>query len=177
MTPPTISAAKLRKLAEAADGQRDQDMVLVLREDEYELVKAEEVRPPDRTNLSGLTVRTRTGRPAGSPTLSQVTIMGEDVDGERNVHADLDALFWSESAIEKFVVPYYSRLLDPTDLKDLWDAHLRREVYGIGHCCYSIYTPLTDIRDSINLVVRASAASVDQAPTLQSFRDWKAAQQ
>jgi hypothetical protein len=48
---------------------------------------------------------------------------------------DFDALFWTASAIEKFVLPYYhaQRLLTPEQMAKLMEAYQRADIVAIAH--------------------------------------------
>jgi hypothetical protein len=55
-----------------------------------------------------------------------------------------DALFWSESAVEKFAVPYYASLAGSEaagEVTDLILAYRDSDVYGLVHLPKSDYVP------------------------------------
>ncbi len=94
----------LRRFAEKADSTRGKDQYAVVEGGELVLV---DVKPPGesvkvRTEYSGDGMRTM-------PRLS--------VEGKTPPEV-ADALFVGQSAVEKFVIPYYARMLKPDKLKE-----------------------------------------------------------
>jgi hypothetical protein len=114
-----LSESDLVRLGEQADAGGDRELLLVRDRDGYprlrqvaqagdQVVSQIRVRPPaptlaDRARLSTIVCRSANG---GSLTLQP------DAD-------EYDCLFWSESAVRKFVWPYYHA-------HRLWDASLQQ---------------------------------------------------
>ena len=98
-----IEANELRRLAETADGLRNQDRVLVKRADVHMVVAASDVLGTD-TRL--IELRTNDEVAPQRPAFGiELTISGGPSTGlgSRN-----DSLFWSLSAVDKFMIPYYA---------------------------------------------------------------------
>ncbi len=107
----TISASDLRRLAETADGLRNRDLALVRRGGHVTLIDAaERVATDDHL----LTLRTDDQtNPAQRPNFD-ITL--QVLNGPSlALRGTYDAAFWSESAIDKFVIPYYAGHV-PTEL-------------------------------------------------------------
>ncbi len=103
-------ANHLRKIAERADGTRGKDQYLVVRGEEVELVDEK----PDGSNEKFATIHTKYSGDGmrKSPQLK--------ADGKATPEK-ADALFASQSAVEKFLVPYYARTRTPKELQNLVD--------------------------------------------------------
>jgi hypothetical protein len=110
-----ISASELRRLAETADGLRNRDLVLVRREGHVILINA-----ADKVATDDHLVTLRTDDeidPASRPAFDlELQIENGPSLSLRNTY---DAAFWSESAIDKFVLPYYARYMSPARLRSL----------------------------------------------------------
>jgi hypothetical protein len=107
-TIPILNAVDLRKWADAASSYRGgAPFWLVYRDGEEPIIRESE-SPPDGA-VFGVDTREVCDRPKPS----SVVI---DCDGSnRDLVKAYDALFWSEAAVEKFVIPYYAS-------KSLWEA-------------------------------------------------------
>ncbi|MBB4637075.1 hypothetical protein [Longimicrobium terrae] len=106
----TVKAGTLRRAAEAADGMRGQEVYLQIGQDDFVITEQKPANQdpdrllitchtcdypvPDRPNLLSVVASTRKGSNSKAHSLRD----------------DYDAVFWSESAIEKFVQPYYARM-------------------------------------------------------------------
>lgn len=116
-----LSARSLAWLAEGADGRRDQDLVICVNENrKLQLRPRTEVEEGDIV----MDVYTRSRkRQARTPLTVTIPV-------------DWDAVFLGESAVEKFVFPYYEaqRLLTATELRALKAAfYTRADVVGVAH--------------------------------------------
>lgn len=110
MTEPVIKAGTLRRAAEAADGMRGRDVYLQVGRDSFEILQQKPTdQNPDRVLIQ---CRTDDFPVSERPTLLEVLAITSK-GGETKTHSlrpTYDAVFWSESAIEKFVQPYYARM-------------------------------------------------------------------
>lgn len=141
------SASLLRRLAEAADGYRDgQSRYLVFhydRADKRDRVFTE--REDADQYLQGLPSEERTDfgvfgpyvSPLDQPTTERVsTIVVEWGQKRESIDAaDYDSLFWTSSAIDKFLIPYYTRVLGISKAATLRDE--LRLMSFVGHTPWS----------------------------------------
>jgi hypothetical protein len=100
----------LRWLGEEADGQRDKDLALVWRDDKLALASAGEADFKNgfldvRTDLEG-----DHGMRGGG--VIEITYNGEALPV-----GNADAAFFTQSAVEKFVLPYYTRMKTPAEIQ------------------------------------------------------------
>lgn len=113
-----INANDLRRLAETADGMRGVDVALIVRNKVPMVVTAGGEQPGDTVCFS---MRTTDLNPAAErPDVVHVhlPIENKTIDLPSESPDDskkYDALFWSESAIFKFVMPYYSHEMTPAE--------------------------------------------------------------
>jgi hypothetical protein len=131
----TASAWELRKLAECAHGHRDRVLDLVYRNGTVELVS----RATDSDYLMCRVMtgpsRQREAQPAS--TLQSVVVTGPTGVPEEVVQK-YDAIFWTESSIEKFFFPYYAGVLGPDDFSTLWGSFYtpregQERIVAFGH--------------------------------------------
>lgn len=127
---PAMDARQLAVLAEWADGVRNQHLVLVRTSDgEYKLKdrKAEN----DQVILQ---VFTRDIVPDRLQPVS-VTCTLPGGGGAIEVSQEFDALFWTESAVEKFLLPYYysQRILTGDQMERVKKHLADREVCAFLH--------------------------------------------
>ncbi len=116
-----LSARTLAWLAEGADGNRDEDLVITVNEQGKLQLKLKREVPEGKWVLE---VYTKSRKRQERRPL-KVTIP-----------VDWDAMFLTESAVEKFVFPYYEaqRLLTKTEISALKTAfYSRPEVVGVAH--------------------------------------------
>ncbi|MEO8335876.1 MAG: hypothetical protein ABI664_12940 [bacterium] len=139
----TIDANVLRLLAEAAEGLRNQDLVLVTRADVPILVAAGDVLGTDTVLTAVRTddAVTRSQRPAFELELQ--------IDDGPNVplSSDYDSSFWSLSAVDKFMIPYYARIWSPGTMlafrskiatDSTWIAIGHPPGSGVSVLCYTV---------------------------------------
>lgn len=132
----TLSANELRRLAEAVDGMRDQPAYIVWGANGPEVKtgigRGDDVMAECETSN---VVRER-------PRFTSITVAPPVVDDSGTPVTDIasryDAMFWTEAAVEKFVLPYYLRFLTPADVDVIRVLFNRPLVYAIAHL------PLTD---------------------------------
>jgi hypothetical protein len=115
----TIDANKLRALAEAADGIRDHSAFLVANppgsSEMFEVID-------DPAKANGrpviMNLRTQDNQDPGRPRIVLKCDQQLIDDAGKVVNlADCDAIFTTLSAVEKFLVPYYSRMRDLDEVK------------------------------------------------------------
>lgn len=108
----TLSADQLRWLGEEADGRRQEDLALVVVEDRLMLLPTSDRRATNviakvQTPLEG------EGGMAGGGRI------GISYNGRALEVQGADAAFFSQSAVEKFVLPYYTRVASPAQIQAL----------------------------------------------------------
>ena len=115
------TANDLRKLAEAADGARDKDVYVVVKDGSLELV--------DKQPATGdyATIRTPWGKGKGMTGGAELSVAGAEIS------TTADAVFASQSAFEKFVLPYYARMKHPADLTADLQKYYADEVICVFH--------------------------------------------
>ena len=117
--PPTLNANELRRLAEWADGMRGRRLKLAIKNGEVVLVEQGEPGDPLlylNTDLEG----------GGCGGTGKIQIHWHKAPGEPERDGDsgcrvddADAVFVSQSAIEKFVLPYYLRFKSPSEVQSI----------------------------------------------------------
>jgi hypothetical protein len=126
-------ATGLAWLAETADGNRDKQFTLVLDKDDQPQLR-ETVQEGDRL-VTGVEVRTATTLRDRVPVESVIVkprgYEAQSVDPREGY----DALFWTESAVEKFLYPYYrsQRLWDKRMDRLMADFNTQREMVAVLH--------------------------------------------
>lgn len=138
MSTPTIKvkASTLRRAAEAADGLRGKNVYLLVGEDDFEAV--ERLPNPLPEDVFIIACRTDDHPVSGRPDLLElkaVTQQGLQTK-EHELKDTYDAVCWRESAIEKFVQPYYARLYGvdaPLRLRLLQEAWRDPRVFAVAH--------------------------------------------
>jgi hypothetical protein len=109
--PGTLTSTKLTRIAEAADGCRDKVLEVTLQGgNRFRMVPQGTGVPP-----GNFRVYTKSHQPERVPVGVTVSLPG----AEPRELTNCDAIFWSESAMEKFVWPYYRA-------HRLWDERLSR---------------------------------------------------
>ena len=119
-----VSASLLRVLGEAADGYRTGRPLYIVADYRFPhtilgiFPSAEEARrvAADSFGVFGPIVTPRAAEPDSGYRLVGVTLTYQVGDSTHNVPVDLnavDALFFTYSAIDKFVIPYYTKLYGP----------------------------------------------------------------
>ena len=114
---PTITAHDLRRLAEKADALRDQNLRLVQKGDVLDVV-------PDNDSTPGSLATVRTESKPGHPPLTQVTfVRPTGIPSTVSTLDGFDALMWKESAVQKFVFPYYAFTDPQRAFEQTWTAY------------------------------------------------------
>ncbi|MBA3345638.1 MAG: hypothetical protein H0T44_10165 [Gemmatimonadales bacterium] len=154
-SPPEIDARNLARIAEWVDGLRDENLVVV-RENGGWTVRAEQPGDADKAVL-------KSRKPLNVPKErrrmeSEVTIRGHPLK------ENYDALFWTESAIEKFLFPYYAshRIMTDEEHKDLMAAYQKDSLVAIAHVAPSQGIPLlSDGLGGVRVIVSRDVRGVD----------------
>jgi hypothetical protein len=139
---PVVESNQLDWLAEAANGMQGKPLTVYLEPGEgdggrigivetgkgvphgatelFQVWDESKMTPPDAVNLSF-------GRSASQPNGETHKLLEE--------HPDSDALFWSASAIEKFVLPYYvaQRLLNRDELNAIINDYKAGNIVAVLH--------------------------------------------
>ena len=116
-TRPTLSANQLRYLAEKADGIRG-ELVLVADANG----KLDVVRPSDVNGCTVLANLNTEREGPGVPGTARIQLRGENnqVLGGPGTDIDkADAVFVTQSAVEKFLLPYYMRFKSPREVAEI----------------------------------------------------------
>ena len=125
---PRVDSRQMSWWAESADGTRDKELALVLTAGGEYVVKEEE--PGDEVVLRMYT-------PSMAPERLKPTEITFQAPGCEKVRIEevADALFWTESAVEKFLFPYYAsqRLLTDEEMQGLKDGFRDARVVAIWH--------------------------------------------
>lgn len=144
-----LTANDVRRLAEALDGNRDAPVLVVLREGKLRWLP--EGVKPQAGDQELFTVQTDNANP-GRKQLEAVRLsppvnLPGKADETDDVVQAFDALFWTEAAVTKFVLPYYLRFYTPQEVNELWMAFLglrpdgsrdeESTVLAFGHLPYS----------------------------------------
>jgi hypothetical protein len=150
----SVNASDLRAYAEAAHGQRDKPLVLVRRQGKKKPVLVDV--PAGSTDEEILEVNTPSNTIKAKPAL-RVFLQTPSMSRPKEV-SDCDAVFWSESSIDKFMFPYYFlRLMTPEDTVILRDAYLggsvAPEILGFLHYPPSRPERIIDPLDQLQVVI------------------------
>lgn len=128
--PRILNANELRWLGEAADGKRGETLAVVWVDDKLDLLPLTDPRS------AGAQIHVRTEfEGAGLQADSRVHLMvGEDrIDPNEDPENPVDAIFLTQSAVEKFVFPYYSRMQEPAEIQELKDRLFKAGVVAAAH--------------------------------------------
>jgi hypothetical protein len=120
-------ATGLAWLAETADGARNSELILVLDKDDQPRLRVEDpkndeerknaVRPDDRIVVKVM-VKTPTIQ-KNRTRIQQIILTAAGRQQTVDPAEGYDALFWTESAVEKFLYPYYRS-------QRLWDKRMEK---------------------------------------------------
>jgi hypothetical protein len=170
LAPALVDARKLAWLAETAHGLQGQDLVLVQPEGEGDptLRRKDEIQGTDHVLLRVFTEgkdppMIRPGKVVlGLPGGKEVRV--DEIDGGEG-----DALFWSASAVEKFLFPYYSsqRLLTPQEMGRLEAEYKNADVVAMLHVAPSKARAIK--RDSFK-VLKATDQLIDLMEFVRSLK-------
>jgi hypothetical protein len=162
-----ITAYRLRELAEEADGLRGQPLELVFEKDDLVL------KAPSGTIVSGaIPVQTPKQKDPYSVKLRAVNLDPAPKlrPGDENLAESFDAFFWSESAVDKFLVPYYVRMHGADFVKELQDAIRNKFVYLISHYPRTVAGALGthDFR-----ILAPPSPDLIESPEFMTLEEWR----
>ncbi|MBK8006043.1 MAG: hypothetical protein IPK12_19570 [Gemmatimonadetes bacterium] len=149
--PKPLTSTHLRRLAEEADGRRGEKLQLIQdpRTGELRFLARGEKLARGAAVVAEAATENRV--PTRDPVKVSLTINGKKVD-----LAGADAIFWSESAIEKFMWPYYqSRGLMDGNMQTLQKAYYASdsEIVAIVHKWPSRSDIIVDTGSSVQRLV------------------------
>lgn len=139
-----LTANDLRKLAEAVDGVRDETAYVVWGNEGPEV----RTQRPDSDDVI-FECMTRNAEPNRAKMvaikLDRPVITS---DGKPLTHFErrFDAMFWSEAAVEKFMLPYYARFSSPDQMDRMRNASNQKDVAAVMHVPWSTSRYLTNVR-------------------------------
>jgi hypothetical protein len=133
---PSFDANELRRIAEEADGTREKTLALIVDNGNLALV------PESNSNVGPSDIRIETPY-SGAGMRSVGELLLKYQKKALTIPAEIDALFSSQSAVEKFVLPYYARMMSPDDLKRKRDELFAIDVVGVCHVPGSVTTGVT----------------------------------
>lgn len=194
--PATFSSVQLRLIAEAASGQRGEEITFVLMEDG----SIRERRGPGGPHgVLEVPAYTENDTP-NQPPLVEATLKAQGTEAVNLLDLPdglgaADAVFWSKSAVEKFMVPYYASVYGDQAGKAvedlLWPFRGDRkvtkassdsgavratgddvQVYAMAHLPKSEYVLVggeSDIGTDTTVLFRESSSQVMAALTLRKF--------
>ena len=152
-----MTANDLRKLAEAVDGIRDVPAYVVWGKDGPAVT---EERPElEDVIFECMTKNTDPNRAKFRSITLDPPVVRSDGHPMTDIAAQFDAMFWSEAAVEKFVLPYYIRMGTPEEVSRIRKAFNHESVFAAIHMPDSTSYMLTSIRRRAAL----------EALTLQEF--------
>ena len=128
-----MNAQEMRQMAETADGYRDEPLYLVYYaaggEGMYAIREREDLKKGDDVVLQVKTKSLEQNRI--KPDSIKIIVNGKPTE----LSKDFDAAFWTESSIEKFLLPYYAsaRVLSEDQLKQLKESYNDQNVVALLH--------------------------------------------
>jgi hypothetical protein len=139
-TLPQVSTFQLRRVIESMDALRNEPLRLYHQDGELGVARGTLDTPlaatDDRTDL----LEVRTDDAPGHTPADGVTLHLGGVRRELKTTENFDAVFWTESAIQKFVFAYYVSRWSPADFEQFWDTYWRAAergvtIHAITHNC------------------------------------------
>lgn len=140
-----LTAEELRKLAEAVDGIRDRPAFLVWTA-AGDLQAKTSLDPGDELIVECKTSNAVPDRQQFRSIALDPPILDEKGSPVTDIPAKYDAMFWSEAAVEKFVLPYYARLNRPSVVAAMLQAFNHPSVCAVIHPPLSYIRFVTSIR-------------------------------
>jgi hypothetical protein len=140
-----LTADELRKLAEAVDGIRDRSAYLVWTASGEPQAKTS-LDPDDELIVECETRNAAPERQSFRSIMLDPPMLDEKGNPVTDLPAKYDAMFWSEAAVEKFVLPYYARLNKPSVVTAMLQAFNHPSVCAVIHPPLSYIRFVTSIR-------------------------------
>lgn len=144
-TLPQVNSFQLRRVIESMDALRNEPLRLYHQDGQLGLERGAGDAPRalvnDRTDLLDVCTEDAPGHtPADG-----VTLHIGDVRRELTTAQHFDAVFWTESAIQKFVFAYYVSRWSPADFEQFWDTYWRAAERGvtIHAICHNCSVPFS----------------------------------
>jgi hypothetical protein len=163
-----VDSRQLSWWAESADGTRDRELVLALTPEGEYVVKEE---------AAGDEVVLRMYTPSAVPDRlkpAEITFQAPGCEKMR-IDETADALFWTESAVEKFLFPYYAsqRLLTDEEMRRLKEGFRNERVVAMWHKAPSaamyLYGAPSGL-DTLDVLVAQPGGAAEMQPAWQSAR-------
>lgn len=128
-----VNANALRRAAEKADGLRGKTLALVV--DEKGLPDVIELEEAEKNHREVLLKLETSNIGQGLPGTAKIRVVNDNQTyGEGTILRTADAVFTSQSAVEKFVLPYYMRFKSADDIKKLQETlFLDEHVFAAAH--------------------------------------------
>ena len=128
----SFDARYVRKLAEHLDGLRGETVYHVINEGD-KLVPVAEQDLVEKTSLFRVQTPYYKGTSMTPPKEVTATVGETTKTVYPSTTEAVDSLFWTQSAIHKFLLPYYVNVLPPEKYERLKDLSADSTVYAIGH--------------------------------------------
>ncbi len=141
-----ITASDLRRLAEAVDGVRDVPAYVVWGKDGP--VVTQDRPPADEVVFECVTNNSVPQRARLHSITLEPGVVTSDGKPVTNFAAKFDAIFWSEAAVEKFVLPYYARVATVGEAARMRKAFNHPSVAAMIHMPDSTSGMLSNVRRS-----------------------------
>lgn len=146
-------AFELRRLAEAADGQRKKDLAIVRNElGHLDLIPEDQAKEDEIVLL----VRTNSREKQRDPL--NVEISRASFARSKNLGTEYDAIFWSASAIGKFAIPYYCSINDSPEAHEKLLAAFEKNADAV---CIVHSPPTTYSIFKVGMLSRTENAMLD----------------
>lgn len=142
-TLPTLDANQLRWLAEKADGLRDEGDLAMVQDDDVGVDVVKESEVGTRRELFHLKTPSKGAGVPGNVKI-QLTL-GNRVYHATTEYGDCDAVFVTQSAVEKFLLPYYMRFKSGAEVQAIQDMlFTNRHVIAGAHVAPSFGVGISD---------------------------------
>ena len=145
----TVDANSLRRAAEHADGYRDKPLYLYYRanklgngDNRVGVVVHVTHKDAEKAGDEPLPLEVYTpqkGDGMGHP--EKVVVHYKNYKESDLMACDFDSIFWTQSAVEKFLIPYYASIYDQYELEELRKASQQQTTLCFGHRFPTVYEP------------------------------------
>jgi hypothetical protein len=148
LTAGAVNANDLRRVAETADGLRGKRLGLIVDDKGYvDAIPLENVKAGQQVLLEVETPLVGPGIPGDARTL--ITFRGITYGPGTDLDT-ADAVFTSQAAVEKFVLPYYVRFRSGAELQELQDKLFKdKDVIAAVHLPVSVTKAFTEGKISV----------------------------